>query len=80
MSNKNNTAPLKVGDKVVVMDPGLLMLQKFAPKGAKPNNVGIVSEIWEDGDILVEFPLKGKGHSQVAPYPKHLVFPLNKQP
>lgn len=63
---------LKVGDKVRVMDQGLLMLQQFAPKGAKPNNEGVVSEIMEDGDLLIEFPIGDddpKEHSQVAPYP-----------
>lgn len=59
---------LKVGDKVRVMDPGLIMLQKFAPSGAKPNNEGTVSEIMEDGDLVIEFPLDGKDHSQAAPY------------
>lgn len=48
---------LQVGDKVRVMDKGLLMLQKFAPPGAKPNNEGIVQEIMEDGALLIEFPI-----------------------
>ena len=64
---------LKIGDPVVVMDPGLIMLQKFAPKGAKPNNEGKVLEIWEeDGMILVDFPIGDddpEEHSQSAPYP-----------
>jgi hypothetical protein len=63
---------LKVGDKVRVMDQGLLMLQKFAPKGAKPNNEGVVSKILEDGYLMIEFPIGDddpKEHSQVAPYP-----------
>ena len=63
---------LKVGDKVRVMDQGLLMLQKFAPPGAKPNNEGVVSEILEDGYLEIEFPIGNddpKKHSQVAPYP-----------
>lgn len=63
---------LKVGDKVRVNDPGLLMLQKFAPAGAKPNNEGVISEIMEDGYVEVEFPIGSddpKEHSQVAPYP-----------
>lgn len=63
----------KVGDKVKVMDPGLLMLQKFAPPGAKPNNEGIVHEIMEDGDYIIEFPLEGEDHSQIAPYPENLL-------
>jgi hypothetical protein len=61
------------GDKVRVMDEGLLMLQRFAPPGAKPNNEGIVSDIWDDGTIEVEFPLDGDNHSQVAPYPPNKV-------
>ena len=65
---------LKIGDPVLVADPGLLMLQRFKPKNAMPNNYGRVSEIWDDGNILVEFPIgKNYSHSQVAPYPKNLV-------
>lgn len=67
----------KVGDKVRVMDPGLLMLQKFAPPGAKPNNEGTISEIMEDGDYLIEFPLEGEDHSQVAPYPGRILVIIN---
>lgn len=66
---------LKVGDKVLVLDQGLLMLQQFAPKGSKPNNHGFVSEIIGD-TILVEFPIGDddiKDHSQVAPYHKSMV-------
>lgn len=66
---------LQVGDKVRVMDQGLLMLQKFAPPGAKPNNEGVVQEIMEDGDLLIEFPIGDddpEEHSQVAPYPANL--------
>ena len=68
---------LKVGDPVLVIDQGLLMVQKFAP--SFPNNYGKISEIW-DHDYLVVFPLRDENnklgydkHSQVAPYPKHLV-------
>jgi hypothetical protein len=65
---------LKIGDKVRVLDEGLLMLQKFAPPNAKPNNEGIISDIWDDGDTIeVEFPLEGEDHSQVAPYPRDIV-------
>lgn len=62
----------KIGDKVKVMDPGLLMLQKFAPPGAKPNNEGFVKEFLEDGNVMIEFPIGDdpiEEHSQVAPYP-----------
>lgn len=70
-----STEKLKVGDKVRVMDQGLLMLQKFAPPGAKPNNEGKVSEIMEDGDLMIEFPVnegEDNEHSQVAPYPANI--------
>lgn len=69
---KNN---LKVGDKVRVNDPGLLLLQRFAPIGVPPNNVGVISRIMEDGYVEVEFPIGDddpKEHSQVAPYPAEL--------
>lgn len=67
---------LKIGDKVKVNDPGLLMLQKFIPKGAQPNNEGIILDIWGDGTIEVEFSLEGEGHSQVAPYDPEVVIKL----
>lgn len=67
---------LKKGDKVRVMDQGLLMLQQFAPKGAKPNNEGVVHDIWDDGTIEVEFPIEGKNHSQNAPYSPNIVFKI----
>jgi len=72
MGKKNE---LQVGDKVRVMDQGLIMLQKFAPPGAKPNNEGTVSEILEDEALLIEFPIGDDDpneHSQVAPYPASL--------
>lgn len=63
---------IKVGDKVRVNDPGLLMLQQFAPPGAKPNNEGFVTEIdEEDGTAIIEFPIGSDDmaeHSQCAPY------------
>lgn len=71
---------LKVGDKVRVMDQGLLILQKFAPPGAKPNNEGTVSEIMEEGYVEVEFPIGDddpKKHSQVAPYPANICIKIN---
>lgn len=67
---------LKPGDKVMVLDEGLLKLQQFAPPGAKPNNHGTVVEILEDGEIMVEFRIGDddpKEHSQHAPYPRALV-------
>ena len=72
---------LQVGDKVRVMDEGLIMLQKFAPPGAKPNNEGVVNEILEDGDVMVEFPIGGDDpdeHSQVAPYPVEICIKINE--
>jgi hypothetical protein len=73
---------LQVGDRVRVMDQGLMMLQKFAPPGAKPNNEGVVSEILEDGDLLIEFPIGDddlKGHSQVAPYSASICVKIENQ-
>lgn len=69
----------QVGDKVRVMDAGLLMLQKFAPPGAKPNNEGRVQEILDDGDLMIEFPIGDddpEKHSQVAPYPAEICHPM----
>lgn len=66
---------LKVGDKVAVMDKCLLMLQKFAPPGAKPSNVGVVSRLLDEDTVEVEFPIGNddpEEHSQVAPYPKSI--------
>ena len=66
---------LKVGDKVKVIDEGLYALRQFAPKNARPNHYGTVAEIWEDGSILVSFPI-GRlkdNHNQVAPYPPEKV-------
>lgn len=74
---------LKIGDKVRVMDKGLLMLQQFAPPAAKPNNEGFVKEIWEDGDLLIEFPIGDdpiEEHSQVAPYPASICQKIEHQP
>lgn len=71
---------IKIGDKVRVMDAGLLMMQKFAPPNAKPNNEGIVSEIWDD-DYLIDFPIGDDDpdkHSQAAPYPKNICHKINQ--
>ena len=69
--------PLTPGTPVVVNDPGLAMLRQFAPPGAKPNNHGTVDRI--DGDtVFVAFPIGDDDpddHSQVAPYPAHMVSP-----
>ena len=66
---------LKVGDLVEVNDPGLAMLRQLMPD-QPPNHHGKVSEIWDDGTILVEFPIGSDDeneHSQVAPYPAYMV-------
>lgn len=63
----------KKGDQVVVNDPGLLMLQQFAPPGARPNNVGWFEEYTDTpGLAIVKFPICDDDpdeHSQIAPYP-----------
>jgi len=72
---------LKVGDKVEVMDSGLLMLkvtmERITGKKQKPNNYGVVSEILDSGKtIMVDFPIGDddpEEHSQCAPYPANLV-------
>ncbi len=64
--------PFKVGDLVEVLDPGLAMLRDLYPD-MPPNHHGSVGEIWDDGQILVYFPLEGKDHSQGAPYPVEMV-------
>ena len=70
---------LKKGDKVIVMDQGLIMLynmMKQFGENPKPNNQGWVHEVNNDGTITVEFPIGDddpEEHSQCAPYPKNLV-------
>ena len=69
-------ADKKVGDKVQVLCEGLAMLRRFAPKGARPNHHGTITEILSDGTIMVAFPIGDDDpadHSQVAPYPAELV-------
>lgn len=71
---------LKVGDKVRVMDQGLLMLQNFAPPGAKPNNEGVVHEIMEDGHLEIWFPIGDddpEEHSQASIYPESICVKIN---
>ena len=68
---------LKKGQKVAVMDQGLIMLQQFAPEGARPNNVGWVDRV-EGNTVYVIFPIGDEDpndHSQLASYPKQLVIP-----
>jgi hypothetical protein len=69
----------KIGDKVKVMDAGLLMLMQFAPPNSKPINECFVSGITEDGMIEVEFPIGDDDievHSQVSIYPPNEVQPI----
>lgn len=67
----------KVGDKVRVMDPGLLKLQAIMKQMGhtpKPNNEGKIHEILEDNEYMIEFPIGDddpENHSQIAPYPEH---------
>lgn len=70
----------KVGDLVEVLDPGLEKLQQLIkesnPELAKPLNRGVVHEILDDGCLLIAFPIGDddmEKHSQVAPYPPHMV-------
>lgn len=74
---KTKPRKLQVGDPVRVMDPGLIMLQRFAPPNAKPNNEGVILEIWDEHKMyLIEFPIGDddpKEHSQAAPYPFEMV-------
>jgi len=69
----------QIGDKVEITCQGLAMLRnlmKQMGEEVKPNHHGTVKEIWDDGMILVEFPIGDddpEEHSQVAPYPAHMV-------
>ena len=66
---------LQVGDQVEVMDVGLAQLRAIMVQCGNdpgPNNYGVVAEIWDDGTILIEFPIGDddqEEHSQVSPYP-----------
>ena len=72
---------LKVGDYVEVLDPGLLKLTAVMGKfgtDAEPSNRGYIKELdyGEDNEVLVEFPIGDdpiEEHSQVAPYPRHMI-------
>ena len=68
-----------IGDPVEVLDEGLAMIRRIMPN-MPPNHYGWVHEIWEDGTILVEFPIgedDPNEHSQVAPYPQNEVIARN---
>lgn len=73
----------QVGDKVAVIDQGLQMmynLMKSMDQNIKPNNLGWVDSILDDGDIMVKFPIDEddpEGHSQVSPYPRKQVIKHN---
>lgn len=67
-----------IGDPVSVNDPGLLALQRFAPPGSRPNNEGWVSEVLDDGDLMILFPIGDEdpaAHTQTAPYSPDMVEP-----
>lgn len=58
-----------VGDRVFVTDPGLAELRRIMRQyghDPKPNHHGTVAEIWDDGDLLINFDDGG-----CAPYPAH---------
>ena len=68
---------LKVGDKVRVVDIGLLRMMAIMPD-MPPCNIGFIKELNYGGssDILIEFPIGDNPideHSQVSPYPKHMI-------
>ena len=71
---------LKIGQKVMVIDAGLMSLynrmKRIDPKNAKLNNLGWVEEFYDNDTILVKFPIGDDDpskHSQVAPYPAKMV-------
>ena len=57
----------KVGDKVLVLDEGLAMLRRICPD-MPPNHHGVVSEVWDDGTLLILFD-----DEQAAPYQPNMV-------
>lgn len=57
----------QTGDEIEVIDEGLAELRRLCP-GEPPNHYGTVSEICEDGTLLILFP-----DGQVAPYPSNCV-------
>lgn len=63
------------GDRVYVIDEGLAALRAIMRRATgqepKPNHVGTVEEIMDDGDVLIYFD-DGGG----APYPPEDVRPL----
>lgn len=73
----------QIGDKVAVIDQGLQMLynlMKSMGENPKPNNLGWVDGILDDGDIMVKFPIGDdgtNGYYQVAPYPRKQVIKHN---
>lgn len=63
---------LSVGDKVEVLDEGLRTLretmERITGKPAPPNHHGSVEEVWDTGEVLVQFE-----DGQSAPYEAHQV-------
>jgi hypothetical protein len=66
----------KVGDLVLVLDPGLALLRQVMPD-MPPNHHGVIEKARDqDGDYLIKFPIGDddpEEHSQVAPYPEYLI-------
>jgi len=76
-------APLKVGDRVYVNDPGLAQLREILRRATgtepPPNHHGIVDAFWDDDErtVLITFDVDGVvGAGSSAPYPIDDVFPL----
>ena len=67
------TETFKAGDKVQVLDKGLARLRELCP-GLPPNHHGEVSEIWDDGTLIILFD----DTESIAPYSPELVRQLNE--
>lgn len=64
---------IKKGDWVSVKDEGLEMMAKFAPKDSNPQNIGIVNDVLDNGELEIWFPIgddKMSEHSQASIYMK----------
>ena len=63
----------KPGDRVYVIDPGLEMLRNIMRSAGHepfPNHHGTVTEVWDDGLVLIYFDNEeGPGLGSAAPYP-----------
>lgn len=69
----------KVGDRVEVLDPGLIQLYEIMKRSnpdIQPVNLGRIVEVLEEEEYLIEFSIGDdpiEEHSQVAPYPGSLL-------